>query len=40
MRTVSTASLAASEDGIDGLPNSVQEAFGRLAGVAKEGLPA
>ena len=38
MRTVSAASVAANQDGIEGLPPSVQEALGELAGAAKEGL--
>jgi putative transposase len=38
MRTVSVASVAASQDRIEGLPESVLEALGELAGAAKEGL--
>jgi putative transposase len=38
MRTVSVASVAANPDGIEGLPESVLEALGELAGAAKEGL--
>ena len=38
MRTVSAASVAAGEERIEGLPGSVQEALGELAGAAKEGL--
>src|SRR5687768_3003752 len=38
MRTVSAASVAADPEGIEGLPLSVQEALGELAGAAKEGL--
>src|SRR3954451_19016239 len=38
MRTVSAASVAASPEGIEGLPESVLEALGELAGAAKEGL--
>ena len=38
MRTVSAASVAANQDGVEGLPISVQEALGELAGAAKEGL--
>jgi putative transposase len=38
MRTVSAASVAANPQSIDGLPPSVQEALGELAGAAKEGL--
>ena len=38
MRTVSAASVAAKQDGIEGLPASVHEALGELAGAAKEGL--
>jgi putative transposase len=38
MRTVSAGSVAASEEGIEGLPESVLEALGDLAGAAKEGL--
>ena len=37
MRTVSAASVAAGEERIEGLPESVQEALGELAGAAKEG---
>ena len=40
MRTVSTASVAAGEAPVEGLPERVQEALGELAGAAKEGLPA
>src|SRR3954466_9447989 len=38
MRTVSAASVAANEQSIEGLPESVLEALGELAGTAKEGL--
>jgi putative transposase len=38
MRTVSAASVAANQEGIEGLPPSVLEALGELAGAAKEGL--
>ena len=38
MRTVSAASVAADDQSIDGLPESVLEALGALAGAAKEGL--
>ena len=38
MRTVSAASVAADDQSIDGLPESVLEALGELAGAAKEGL--
>ena len=38
MRTVSAASVAANQDGIDELPAAVREALGELAGAAKEGL--
>jgi putative transposase len=38
MRTVSAASVAANEKGIEGLPATVLEALGELAGAAKEGL--
>src|SRR3954471_20437787 len=38
MRTVSAASVAASDEGIEGLPESVLDALGELAGAAKEGL--
>src|SRR4051812_6161358 len=38
MRTVSAASVAANEQSIEGLPESVLEALGALAGAAKEGL--
>ena len=38
MRTVSVASVAANEEGIERLPPSVLEALGELAGAAKEGL--
>jgi putative transposase len=38
MRTVSAASVAAHQEGIEGLPLAVQEALGELAGAAKEGL--
>jgi putative transposase len=38
MRTVSAASVAANEEGIEGLPPAVLEALGELAGAAKEGL--
>jgi transposase-like protein len=38
MRTVSAASVVASDESIEGLPESVLEALGELAGAAKEGL--
>src|SRR5690349_14898062 len=38
MRTVSAVSVAAKQEGIEGLPESVLEALGELAGAAKEGL--
>jgi transposase-like protein len=38
MRTVSAASVAANDQSIEGLPESVLEALGELAGAAKEGL--
>jgi putative transposase len=38
MGTVSAASVAASREGIEGLPASVQEALGELVGAAREGL--
>jgi hypothetical protein len=38
MRTVSAASVAANVEGVEGLPDSVLEALGELAGAAKEGL--
>jgi putative transposase len=38
MRTVSAASVAANQQSIDGLPPSVRDALGELAGAAKEGL--
>src|SRR5215217_900921 len=38
MRTVSAASVAANHESIEGLPQSVLEALGELAGAAKEGL--
>jgi hypothetical protein len=38
MRTVSAASVAANREGIEGLPESVLEALGELAGAAREGL--
>jgi len=38
MRTVSAASVAANEQGIEGLSPSLLEALGELAGAAKEGL--
>jgi putative transposase len=38
MRTVTAASVAANEEGVEGLPASVLEALGELAGAAKEGL--
>src|SRR3954464_13535072 len=38
MRTVSAASVAANEKGIEGLPPTVLEARGELAGAAKDGL--
>ena len=38
MRTVSAASVAANHESIEGLPESVLEALGELAGAAKDGL--
>ena len=38
MRTVSAASVAAHAESVEGLPKSVIEALGELAGAAKEGL--
>src|SRR3712207_2553900 len=38
MGTVTAASVAAEQQRIEGLPESVQEALGELAGAAKEGL--
>jgi putative transposase len=38
MRTVTAASVAANDESIEGLPESVLEALGELAGAAKEGL--
>src|SRR3954463_12179194 len=38
MRTVSAVSVAANQQGIEGLPPSVLEALGELAGAAKGGL--
>src|SRR3954447_1542753 len=38
MRTVSAASVAAHPESVEGLPKSVAEALGELAGAAKEGL--
>ena len=38
MRTVTAASVAAGDERIEGLPASVLEALGELAGAAKEGL--
>src|SRR3954465_9433655 len=38
MRTVSAASVAANEEGIEGLPATVLEVLGELVGAAKEGL--
>ena len=38
MRTVSTASVAAHDERIEGLPATVLEALGELVGAAKEGL--
>jgi putative transposase len=38
MRTVSPASGAAHQEGVEGLPPAVHEALGELAGAAKEGL--
>src|SRR3954454_20160902 len=38
MRTVSAASVAANEESIEGLPESVVAALGELAGAAEEGL--
>lgn len=40
MRTVSAASVAASDEGIEGLPDAVLEALGELAGAARQGLMA
>src|SRR3954470_18041799 len=40
MRTVSAASVAANPEGIEGLPESVLDALGELAGAAKDGLMA
>jgi putative transposase len=40
MRTVSAASVAANDESIEGLPESVLEALGELAGAAREGLMA
>jgi len=38
MRTVTAASVAANDESVEGLPESVLEALGALAGAAKEGL--
>jgi putative transposase len=38
MRTVTAASVAANDESVEGLPESVLEALGELAGAAKEGL--
>jgi putative transposase len=38
MRTVSPAAVVANDEGIEGLPPTVLEALGELAGAAKEGL--
>src|SRR4051812_6345369 len=38
MRTVTAASVAAGEERVEGLPATVMEALGELAGAAKEGL--
>src|SRR4051812_13007298 len=38
MRTVSAASVAASPGSVEGLPESVLEALGEIAGAAEEGL--
>ena len=38
MRTVMAASVAANDESIEVLPESVLEALGELAGAAKEGL--
>src|SRR3954465_13537482 len=38
MRTVSAASVAANDEGIEGLPATVLEVLGELVGAAKEGL--
>jgi hypothetical protein len=38
MRTVTAASVAANDESIEGLPESVLKALGELAGAAKEGL--
>ena len=38
MSTVSAVSVAANDESIEGLPPSVLEALGELAGAAKEGL--
>ena len=38
MRTVSAASVAASDEGTEGLPDAVLEALGEVAGAAREGL--
>jgi hypothetical protein len=40
MRTVSTAAVVANDEGIEGLPPTVLEALGELAGAAKDGLMA
>ena len=38
MRTVSAGSVAANDEGIEGLPATVLEVLGELVGAAKEGL--
>jgi hypothetical protein len=38
MRTVSAAPVVANDERVEGLPESVLEALGELAGAAKEGL--
>jgi putative transposase len=40
MRTVTAASVAANGESVEGLPESVLEALGELAGAAREGLMA
>jgi hypothetical protein len=40
MRTVTTDSASAEQQGVEELPDSVKEALGELAGAAKEGLMA
>jgi hypothetical protein len=37
MKTVSAAAVAAGDERVEGLPESVLEALGELAGAAKEG---